>query len=102
MNGTVNMVLRHKVMAVIVVVTALVLVGNLAAMQMTDRVSWSWFDFALISVFLLGTGMVLDVAVGAFRNSTHKVAIGAAIAVAAAVLFVELSVGLVGSPIAGS
>jgi hypothetical protein len=102
MDGMLNVVMRHKVMAAMVLLTALAVVANLVAMQMTDEVSWSAFDFAALTVFLLGVGLVIEVATAAFRSSTHKVAIGAVVAVAAAVVFVELAVGLVGSPIAGS
>lgn len=102
MNALTDFLLRHKIMSIVVVGTVIILAANLVAMQFTDRVGWSAFDFALASVFLIGFGFILDRVMAAFRNSTHKVSIGAAVVFAAAVLFVELSVGLVGSPIAGS
>lgn len=102
MNAITNALLRHKVMSIVVLGTLIVLAANLVAMRFTDSVNWSAFDFALISVFLIGFGFVLDRAVALFRTTTHKAAIGATVVIAAAVLFVELSVGLVGSPIAGS
>lgn len=102
MDAMMNVVGRYKVISAAVLITALALAANLAAMQFTDRVSWSAFDFALISVFLLGFGVAIEFAVSAFRKSTHKLVVGAAVVAVAAVLFVELSVGLVSSPIAGS
>lgn len=102
MDAVMDAMHRHKVMTAAVVLTAVVLVANLVAMQASDGASWSAFDFALMSVFLLGFGAILDGATSLFRNSTHKLAIGAGVVAVAALLFVELSVGLVGSPIAGS
>ena len=102
MNGIVNVVLRHKVLAVMMLVAGLAMVGNLVAMQVTEEVNWSAFDFAALTVFLLVVGVVLEVATGAFRTGAGKLAIGAAVVGAAAIVFIELAVGIVGSPIAGS
>jgi hypothetical protein len=102
MNALTGFLLRHKIMVTVVVGTIFILATSLVAMQFTDGVSWSAFDFALMSVFLIGFGFILERATAVFRSSTHKAAIGAAVVVVAAVLFVELSVGLVGSPLAGS
>lgn len=102
MNAAMTVVLRHKAIAVLVVVAGIAMLANLVAMQVTDEVNWSAFDFAALSVFMLGVGVVLEVATGEFRTSARKFAIGAAVVGAAAIVFIELAVGIVGSPIAGS
>jgi hypothetical protein len=82
--------------------TALVLVAPLVAMQSTDEVDWKPGDFTVAGVLLLGSVLLYELAARSMRHIRHRAVIGAAIVVALALLWVELAVGIFGTPVAGS
>lgn len=94
--------LPTRVLAGVALATAFVLMINLAAMQFTDSVEWSWFDFTAAAVLLLGVGVAFAFATKGLRKIEHKTVAALVVLAALALLWVELAVGLVGSPIAGS
>lgn len=102
MTQTMTFLLQRKVMLVAVAVFAVAATTSLVSMQLTDEVDWGVFDFAALGVLVLGTGLLIEVAMAAFRSAMARVVIGGLLAVAAALVFVELAVGLIGTPFAGS
>jgi hypothetical protein len=66
-------------------VTALVLLVPLVAMQFTDEVDWSVGDFVFAGALLVGTGLLIELAVRDPRKVAYRAA-AAAIGVAAIVL----------------
>lgn len=82
--------------------TALVLMVPLVAMQFTPEVKWGPEDFAIIGI-LLGTTGLMYVAVSRNVTSTkYRVMVGAGLVLAVLLIWVELAVGVFGSPFAGS
>jgi hypothetical protein len=69
----------------VVLATAFILLLNLVAMQFTDEVNWSLFDFVFAGAVLGGTGLLLVRAVRRPGNLVYRAA-AAAIGVAAIVL----------------
>ncbi len=69
----------------VALVTALVLLIPLVGMQLSDDVHWSVFDFVFAGVLLLGSGLLLELALRKPRSIAHR-ATAAAIGVAAIVL----------------
>jgi hypothetical protein len=69
----------------VAIATALVLLLPLVAMQFTDEVAWSPFDFAFAGVLLAGTGLLLEMAVRKPGNIALRAA-ATGIGVAAIVL----------------
>jgi peptidoglycan/LPS O-acetylase OafA/YrhL len=65
--------------------TAFILLLNLVAMQFTDEVNWSLFDFVFAGVLLGGAGLLVVRAARRPRNLAYRAA-AAAIGVAAIVL----------------
>lgn len=82
--------------------TAGILLIPLLAMQLTDQVNWTAFDFAVAGGLLLGAGLLGDLAWRKIGRRGYRIA--AVIAVAAALLLVwaELAVGVFGTPLAGN
>lgn len=102
MNPNFNLGLQPRAFVAILLGTALVLAGPLIAMQFTDEMDWNAFDFAALAVVLLGGGVLFTLVASRARDLRGKTAIGVVVAVALALVVVELGVGLVGSPLAGS
>lgn len=96
------MTMRNKRLFGILIAAAFLLSIPLVAMQFTDDVKWSAFDFILAGVLLLGTGLVCEVALRVIRKPQHRIAVCAAILAALVLVFIELAVGLFGTPFAGS
>lgn len=83
-------------------VTAMLLLIPLVAMQFTQEVNWSLFDFVAASILLLGAGFACEMILRRVKGFGYRLAaIGLALLVLIAI-WVELAVGIFGSPIAGS
>ena len=75
----------------------LLLLAPLIAMQFTDEVAWTTFDFAFAAGMLGGIGLGLELAVRRTGSAAYR--IGAAVALAAAFFLVWITgaVGIIGS-----
>lgn len=73
-------------------VVALLLLLPLVAMQFTDEVNWSAFDFAFAAVLLAGTVIPYELAVKKAGGIAYRA--GAAVALGAAFLLVWLGAGV--------
>ncbi|MGM1054878.1 MAG: hypothetical protein ACQEWG_03215 [Bacteroidota bacterium] len=94
--------MKNKRLKGIVLVVMLLLLIPFIAMQFTDEVNWTVFDFVVAGILLLGTGLLFELVIRKLKNKNYQIA---AITVLLAVLFLvwaELAVGIFGSPFAGS
>ena len=66
----------------------------LVAMQMTDEVAWTVFDFAAFGALLLGAGLLFELMLWKVRSPVGRIAIGAAIAAAFLLLWAAGAVGI--------
>jgi hypothetical protein len=71
-------------------------------MQFTNEVNWTLFDFIVAGVLLLGTGLLIEVAIRTIKNKNAQIIIIIAVLFGLFLLWAELAVGIFGSPIAGS
>src|SRR5688572_13882947 len=78
-------------------VAALILLLPLIAMQFTDEVDWSMFDFAFAAVLLGGLGLGLELAVRKTDNAAYRLAAAVALAAAFLLVWVNGAVGIIGS-----
>ena len=72
------------------------------AMKFTGEVKWGPFDFIVAGVLLLGTGLAIEFVLRKVRKTTHRLAICAGILFLLFIVWAELAVGLIGTPLAGS
>lgn len=86
----------------VVLVTALVLLVSLVAMQFSDEVDWNFADFAIVGTLLIGTGLLYELAARKTRNVKQRAAIGVVLGGLLLLVWAELAVGVFGTPIAGS
>lgn len=81
------------------IIIALLLIP-LIAMQITDEVNWDVVDFIIAGVLLLGVSLLIEFVLRKLKGSKYKLAVLIAIIVVFLLLWLELSVGIFGSPIA--
>jgi hypothetical protein len=76
--------------------TALLLMLPLIAMQFTNEVDWSPFDFMVMGALLFGTGVSFVVVISFATNLIHKAAIAMAVGSTFFLIWANLAVGLIG------
>ena len=93
---------ENKRLIVIVLGVGLLLLAPLIGMQFSGEVKWGPFDFVIAAVLLLGTGLACEFVLRKVTGFGYRLAICAAILFALLVVWAELAVGLIGTPLAGS
>lgn len=94
--------MKNKRFIGVVITVALLLLLPMVAMQFTDEVNWTPFDFAAMGVLLLGTGLMCELVMRKVTKIKYRVGICLAILAAFLVIWIELAVGIFGTPFAGS
>ncbi len=94
--------MQNKDIASVFVVTASILMVPLVAMQFTGEVKWNLSDFIIMGTLLVGTGLLLVLASRKIKNINHRVAAIVALLAALLLIWIELAVGIVGTPFSGS
>ena len=90
---------RFKIFSVIIL---LLLSIPFIAMQFTKEVNWSAFDFLLAAILLFGTAFFCELVLRKVKTLKGKILICGGILLALALIWIELAVGIFGSPIAGN
>jgi hypothetical protein len=67
------------------------------AMQFTDEVNWTAFDFLFAGAMIGGVGLLFELAVRSTRNSAYRAGVGAALAAAFLTVWANGAVGMIGS-----
>jgi hypothetical protein len=80
----------------------LVLLVPLVAMLFTDEVNWSVFDFVIMGGLLLGTALLCELVLRRFKSLISRIIICGFVLFLLFLVWVELAVGIFGSPFAGS
>ena len=87
---------------IILLFTGFVLLIPLVAMQFTDEVNWSLLDFAIAAVLLFGTGLLVLFIFNKVRNSVTRIVLLVVVLLFLLLTWMELAVGLFGTPFSGS
>jgi hypothetical protein len=90
-----------RLIGIFVAVAVLLLIPYIA-MKFTDEVKWTAIDFVAAGVLLLGTGLACELVLRTVKKLQHRLAICAAILLVLFIVWAELAVGLIGTPLAGS
>ena len=96
------MITQNKRLIAIVLTVVLLLLTPLIAMQFTDEVSWSVSDFVTMGILLLGTGLLCELVMRKVKKTGHRLVICGVLVVAFILIWLELAVGIFGTPFAGS
>jgi len=96
------MIMKNKRLKFILLTVAFLLLIPLIAMQFTDEVNWTPFDFVVAGVLLLGTGLIFDLVIKKIKNIKFRIAISVALLIVFFLIWAELAVGIFGTPLSGS
>lgn len=95
------MIIQNKRLIVIVCAVTLLLLIPLIAMQFTAEVNWTLPDFVVAGALLLGTGLMCELVMRKVKKIRHRIAICAVLLIALLLIWLELAVGIFGTPFAG-
>jgi hypothetical protein len=99
---TMSIVTHNKRLIVILLGIACVLLLPAVAMRFTDAVTWTPFDFLVAGGLLLTAGLTFEFFARRGGSTAYRVFVGVAIATLLFVVWLELAVGIFGSPWAGT
>ena len=96
------MITQNKRLIIILLSVPLLLLIPFLAMQFTSEVNWSPFDFLVMSILLLSTGLVSELVLRKVKKMEYRIALCVAILATLFLIWAELAVGIIGTPFAGS
>ncbi|HKX86401.1 MAG TPA: hypothetical protein VJL37_07000 [Flavobacterium sp.] len=94
--------MKNKRLIGILITVGILLLIPFIAMQFTNEVAWSLFDFVVAAILLLGTGLLCEFVLRKVNKTKHRLIICGIILALLVLTWVELAVGLFGTPFAGS
>ncbi len=96
------MITQNRRLFGIVLTIVCILLIPLVAMQFTDEVNWTLSDFVAMGILLLGTGLMCELVLRNVKNTEYRIVICGILLAVLVLVWLELAVGIVGSPFAGS
>ena len=82
-------------------IVGLLLLIPLIAMQLTNEVNWSFFDFIIMGALLTITGLLIGIILQKVENSKNRLILIITIVMMFFLIWAELAVVLLGTPFAG-
>ncbi len=96
------MISSNKRLIGILIFVAIILLVPLIAMQFTSEVQWEYNDFITMGVLLLFTGLSCELIMRKVRQLKYRLLLILGVLTMFFVIWVELAVGVFGTPFAGS
>ena len=93
---------KMKRIVILLAVVAAILLVPLVAMQFSDEVRWTLSDFAVAGLLLLATGGLIEIVLRKIKNVSYRKIAIALILLAFVLTWIELAVGIFGTPVSGS
>jgi len=94
--------MKKKRLIGIIAAVAIILSIPLVAMQFTEEVNWSLFDFMVMGALLLVTGLIGEFLIRKVQKVEYRVLLLIGLVAAFLLIWAELAVGVFGTPFAGS
>ena len=91
-----------RLIGIFLVVAVLLLIPFVAMKLGVVGVKWTAIDFIAAAIMLLGAGIGIEIALRVVKKFEYRIAACVAILFALAVVWAELAVGIIGTPLAGS
>lgn len=92
---------NKRLVTIIAVAVALLLIP-LVAMNFSNEVNWSAFDFIVGGTLLIGTGLVIEFILRKIKTLKLRIIFGLVLFLVLFLIWAELAVGVFGTPFAGS
>ena len=96
------MITITKRLKYLVLLILLILLLPLISMQFTNEVNWSFLDFLVAGILLLGTVVAIEFVVQNINKKSIKLLLILGILAIIILIWIELAVGIFGTPLAGS
>lgn len=87
---------------IILIAAGILLPIPLIAMQFTSEVEWSFFDFLIMGILLIVTGLGIELALRLVPSTKNRIIICGFFLGAFFLIWAEFAVGIFGTPFAGS
>lgn len=94
--------MKNKRLKIILALVAILLFIPFIAMQFSNEVAWSGFDFLLMGILLFSAGLLCDLIMRKVTRTKYRIALCIAILAVFLIVWAELAVGILGTPFAGS
>lgn len=94
--------MENKRPIIISSIVALLLFIPLIAMQFTDEVHWTLFDFLIAAVLLLSTGLAIEIIIRNVKGDKYRIVLFMVLLVIFLLVWAELAVGIFGTPLSGN
>ena len=94
--------LLFDLMIRILYIVGTILLIPFIAMQLTNEVNWSLFDFIIMGAMLTITGLLGEIIFKKVKKYKNRVALYVVVAIIFLLIWAELAVGIFGTPFAGS
>ena len=94
--------MKNKRLTTIVLSVLVLLLIPFVAMQFTNEVNWNIYDFLIMGILLLITGLLSELVFRRVKSLTNRIIIYGILLLTFFIIWIELAVGIFGSPFAGS
>ncbi len=94
--------MKNKRLIVILVSALSILLIPFVAMQFTNEVNWDAYDFLIMGVLLLVTGLLCELILRRIKSLQNRIIVCGMIILALFLIYLELAVGVFGTSFAGS
>lgn len=94
--------MKNKRLIIILISVGILLLIPFIAMQLTEEVNWTFFDFIVMGTLLLLTGIILEVVLRKVTQTKYRILLCVLVIGAFLLVWVELAVGIFGTPFAGN
>ncbi len=94
--------MKNKRLIIILSVAAVLLLIPFVAMQFTDEVKWDGTDFLIMGVLLAGTGLLCEFILRNVTKRANRILLCLVVLGVLVMTWMELAVGIFGTPFAGS
>lgn len=94
--------MKNKRLIIILSIVAVLILIPFIAMQFTNEVKWDGNDFLIAGILLTGTGLVCELILRKVTKRANRVVLCLAAVFVLVLVWMELAVGIFGTPFAGS
>lgn len=96
------MIAKNNRLMIILSAAGFLLLLPLVAMQFTNEVKWTFSDFVVAGILLFGTGGLIELVIRKINQVNLRVWVILGILLLLFLVWVELAVGIFGTPFAGN
>jgi hypothetical protein len=94
--------MKKRRLTIFLSIAAILLLIPFLAMQFSDEVSWSLFDFLIAGFLFVSSAFLIDFILNKVRKKSYRILLSLVVLLLLVILWVELAVGIFGSVIAGT